>query len=86
MTEVVCPISCVKSGCDDAPDFIAKHGAWLLTVVASLSAALSICFTYFLKSRCSKIKVCCISCDRDVLPPDGSIEIQPSQIEVVSSS
>ena len=70
MATIVCPIECVKSGCDDPPDFITKHGAWLLTVIASFSAALGICFTYFLKSRCKNIRTPGISCDRDVIMVD----------------
>ena len=78
--DVVCPIECVKSGCADPPDFISNHGAWLLTVIASCSAALGVCFTYFLKSRCKNIRTPCISCDRDVLniDPDKIIVEQPT--------
>ncbi len=76
---VQCPIDCVKSGCDDPPDFIQKHGAWLLTVIASFSAAMGVCFTYFLKSRCRHIKTPCISCDRDV------IVLEPDQIKVTTT-
>ena len=83
MSEVVCPISCVKSGCD-SPDFVEKHGAWLLTIFGGVGGLFSICFAFFLKSRCSKIKFGCLQCDRDVIPAD-QIEIDSNQIEVVSS-
>jgi len=76
---VVCPIECVKSGCDDPPDFLEKHNAFLLTLIASLSACVGIVLTYFLKSRCKNIKTPCVSCDRDV------IALVPQDIEVSSA-
>jgi len=76
---VVCPIECVKSGCDDPPDFLEKHNAFLLTLIASLSACVGIVLTYFLKSRCKNIKTPCVSCDRDV------IALDPQDIEVSSA-
>lgn len=79
MNDIICPIECVKSGCDD-PDFLSKHGSWLLTVIASMSAALGLCLTYFLKSRCKNIRTPCISCDREV------VVLEPDQIQVATSS
>ena len=77
MSLVVCPIECVKSACDE-PDFLTKHGAWLLTVITAFSAAISLCLTYFLKSRCKNIKTPCISCERDVITLDpAQVEIRP---------
>ena len=76
-TNVICPIECVKSACDDPPDFLEKHNAFILTMVASMSACLGVLFSYFLKSRCKNIKCCCISCDRDVITLDPqNVEIQ----------
>ena len=80
MSEVVCPIQCMKSGCDDPPDFLGKHGAWLLTVIASVSALFGVCFTYFLKSRCKNISTPCISCDREVAA------LESSEMHVTSST
>ena len=37
----------------------------LITVIAS--ALLNPVLTYLVNSRCSKIKCCCIECDREVL-------------------
>ena len=79
MTDIVCPIECVKSGCDD-PDMLQKHGAWLLTVIASVSAALGLSLTYFLKSRCKNIRTPCISCDREV------VVLEPDQIQVTATT
>ena len=73
---IVCPIECVKSGCDDPPDWLQKHNAFLLTLIASLSACVGIVLTYFLKSRCKNIKTPCVSCDRDVLV------LEPQSVEV----
>jgi len=80
MTGVVCPIECVKSGCDDPPDFLTRHGAWLLTVIASFSAAMGVCLTYMLRSRCRNIRTPCVSCDRDVLA------LEPNQVEITATS
>ena len=57
---VSCPIECVK----DQPDFIERNGAWLLSVIASISACLGYCLSYFLKSRCKTIDCCGMKCDR----------------------
>ena len=75
---VDCPIECVRSACPD-PDFLEKHSAWLLTIIGVFAACIGTVLTYFLKSRCSKIKFCCISCDRDV------VELDASQIEVTTT-
>ena len=80
MSDIACPIECVKSGCDDPPDFVTKHGAWLLTIVASISAMLGLVLTYFMKSRCKTIKTPCVSCDRDVLV------LEPAEVAVVTTS
>jgi len=67
MSEIVCPISCVKSGCEDPPDFLTKHSTFVITLFGSLSACLGVVFTYFLKSRCKVIKTPCFECNRDVI-------------------
>ena len=53
----------------DSPDFLSKHGAWVLTVLGVGTACLGTLFAYFLKSRCKKIKTCCFECDRELLTP-----------------
>jgi len=75
MEDIICPISCVKSGCD-SPDFLEKHSTFFITLIGSLGACLGIVFTYFLKSRCKKISTPCLTCDRDV------IEIKKENIEI----
>ena len=70
---VSCPIECVKV----QPDFIERNGAWLLSVIASVSACLGYCLSYFLKSRCKTIDCCGIKCDRT------PIELKPSDVEIV---
>ena len=77
--QVECPIECVRSACPD-PDFIEKNGAWLLTIIGVFTACVGTVLTYFLKSRCKKIKCCGMSCDRDVL------ELSPQDVEVTSRS
>ena len=73
---IVCPVECVKSGCEDPPDWLEKHNGFLLTIVASISACLGVMFSYFLKSRCKNIRTPCLSCDREV------VELDRTQIEV----
>ena len=75
---VECPIECVRSACPD-PDFVEKNGAWLLTVIGLVTAAIGAVLTYFLKSRCKKIKCCGIVCDRDV------VELKPDDIDIKTS-
>ena len=71
---VSCPIECVK----DRPDFIERNGAWLLSVIASVSACVGYCLSYFLKSRCKKIDCCGMKCDR------APLELNPTDAELVS--
>jgi len=63
--ETICPIGCVKAGCDDTPDYLEKHSTFFLTLVGSVSALVGILLSYCIKSRCKNIKCCCISCDRE---------------------
>ena len=73
---ILCPIECVKSACDDTPDFLEKHNTFILTLVTSISACLGVIFTYFLKSRCKNIKTPCCYCDREVL------ELKKEDVEI----
>lgn len=79
MSLIDCPIECVRAACTD-PDFLEKHGTWLLTVVAGVSGGMGVIFTYFLKSRCTRIKCFCGECHRDV------VALGPGEISVVTSS
>ena len=49
-------------------DFIQSNGAWLLNALALVGGGGTAVIAYMLKSRCTVIKCCCISCERDVLP------------------
>ena len=61
--EVECPISCVKSGCDDP----------------LLGGGIGVLLSYFLRSRCRNIRTPCISCDRDVVALEAKdIEVEAS--------
>ena len=63
---IECPIECVRSACPD-PDFLEKHGAWVLTVVGLGAGCIGTVLTYFLKSRCRHIECCGMKLDRDVV-------------------
>ena len=57
----------IESQKEPDDDFVSKNGAWLLTVIGLFSACVGGVFTYFLRSRCRKLKFGCLECDRDVL-------------------
>lgn len=64
MEIIDCPISCVKSGCDDPPDWLQKHSTFLLTLIGVIGGGLGAMFTYCLRSRCTRISMGCLRCDR----------------------
>ena len=76
---ISCPIECIDRSliCESPPDWLEKHSTFVLTFVASISACMGVVLTYFLKSRCKKLKFCCIECDRT------PIELEANQIEIV---
>jgi hypothetical protein len=78
MSETLCPLACVRVGCQEA-DFLERNGAWLLTVIAGLSGCVGMVLTYFLKSRCRKISGCGMHCIRD------TIDLTAESAEVTSS-
>ena len=65
----VCPIECVRAACP-TPDWLEKHETFTLTMVATVSAAITALLSYFLKSRCTKIKCFGMSCNRQPLNLD----------------
>ncbi len=77
---VTCPIECMTTAkevaCPD-PDFLERNGAWLLTVIGMGVGTLGTVLTYFLKSRCSRIKCWGVECVRDV------VKLSAAQVEVV---
>jgi hypothetical protein len=75
---IECPIECVRSACPD-PDWLEKHNGFVLTLVASFSAAVGVVLSYFLKSRCSTIDCCGMKCNREV------VELNPDQVTVQRS-
>jgi hypothetical protein len=77
--EIVCPVECLTF---DADDWLTKHSTFALTLIGSLSACLGVVMSYFLKSRCSKISIGCISCDR-VPPNDPTVNINDVNVNEV---
>ena len=63
---IECPIECVRAACPD-PDWLEKHETFTLTMTATVSAAITALLSYFLKSRCTKIKCFGLSCTRQPL-------------------
>ena len=66
---IECPIECVRAACPD-PDWLEKHETFTLTMTATVSAAITALLSYFLKSRCTKIKCFGLSCTRQPLDID----------------
>ena len=83
MTEL-CNIECVNIGCPQ-PTFLQLHETFVLSIVGIGGSALGIMLSYFLKSRCKKIKVCfgLFSCDR--VPP-VDLPIESTDVTVESSN
>lgn len=54
------------------PDWF--NSTFILSLVALLGSGATVILTYFLKSRCSTIKLCCgmIECNRQVIELDAS--------------
>jgi len=76
---VNCPIECVDPNliCGPQADFIERHSGFILTFAGAISVSVGMVLTYFLKSRCSRVKCCCIELDRNVVELDSTqIEIQ----------
>lgn len=74
---VVCPLECIYR--ESPPTWLETHESFVLTIVASISAMVGVMFSYFLKSRCKRIDVCCVKCDREV------VELAPEQVTVQAS-
>lgn len=55
----VCPLECLRED-----SWLEKHESFVLTLTASLSALLGMLLSYCLKSRCTSIRCCGLSCER----------------------
>jgi hypothetical protein len=58
------------------PDWF--NGTFILSLITLVGGGATACLRYFLKSRCTSIKCCCIECNRDVLPADSLNEVSLS--------
>lgn len=73
-----CPLHCLQL---DSHDFLQRNGAWVLTVVTVVTGCFGAMLTYFLKSRCRTIKLCCggLECERTVVDLEkGAVEVNVS--------
>ena len=68
------------SGCDPTT-FIQTNEAFLLTIVASLSAMLGLLLNTCIKSRCTAIKFCGLECIRQPIPVEelNNVNIQNNE-------
>lgn len=51
-------------------------GGFILTAIGLIGAGSAYCLTYFLKSRCTRIKCFCIECLREPIAEDHLNEVQ----------
>jgi hypothetical protein len=51
-----------------SPDFIERNGTWVLSMMGAVLTCIGIIFTYFLKSRCTRVKCCGFECERQPIP------------------
>ena len=58
--------------------FLEKHEGWTITMVGFVGTGLGVLLSFFLRSRCTKIRCCGLSCDRTPLTADelSAIEAQ----------
>ena len=74
---IECPIECIdRDMICGSTDFLEKHSTFVITFSGIVSATIGGIFTYFLKSRCTSIKCCCVKFDRDPIP------LSPDQITI----
>lgn len=54
--------------------------AFIIALLGGLTGVLGMSLTCCLKSRCSHIKMCCIECDREVIPVTelNSVIVRPT--------
>ena len=71
----LCPLECITY---DSPSFLEKNETFLLTMVGSVSALIGVLLSHCIKSRCSNIKLGCLSCSRVPLPPSQYEEPTPA--------
>ena len=58
------------------PDWL--NGTFILSLLTLVGGGGMACLKYFLKSRCTSIKCCCVECVRDVIPADNLNEVSLS--------
>ena len=54
------------------------NGTFILSLITLVGGGATACLRYFLKSRCTSIKCCCVECVRDVIPSDNLNEVSLS--------
>ena len=60
----------------DFHTFIRENGAFVLTVCTLFGACFSALGVYLLKSRCTKIKCCCVECVRTPIAEEHLAEVE----------
>ena len=79
---VECPIECINRDliCESPPDWLEKHNGFLLALIGLMGGGGGVLFTYFLKSRCTKISCFGLNCTRQPIPLD------PQDVEIAAAA
>ena len=56
-------------------DFVSANSAFILTLFGMIGGCGAGIGVYALKSRCTKINMCCFSCERTPLSEDAVVEL-----------
>ena len=62
----------------DASEYTQRNSGFLITVLGLLGTCVAGIAVYFLKSRCTRIACCGMSCERDVVPAELAMGGQAS--------
>jgi len=66
----------------DVSEFVSSNSGFLLTLLGICTGCFGGLLGFILKSRCSKIKCCCVELERDVLDLSKA---DPKAMEIVTS-
>ena len=58
---------------NNLPDWF--NGIFIINLITIVGGGCGYLLIFILKSRCTRIETCCLSCDRDVLPPNSNVSL-----------
>ena len=80
---ITCPLECIPT-----PSWLAEHETVVMALLGGVSALIGVLLNTCLRSRCTRLQMCCFSCDRlpvtltatDMEPPP--VTRQPATTDV----